>query len=365
MDYNSGIYIFDVLDPGHPILVNAWGSAGALDVDVVSGVAYIAAGPVWGIQIFNVSNVRTPFLISQILGVGNVTTVQAQGPHLYFASDIGGAGICFYVYDITTLGAPVQTSAAFTTGLFYDIFVDGDVIYSADTNWPIVWNTTDPFNAFFSGATGWLMGNQTYAAAGFGPYMLSNDHHLGLTLIDARNINVIQYLDNQPAVTDIMQITVYGDYAFITSHDSLDIVHLFRSAAGTYQVGTDLSQSLEVSDITELIVNATLDFGAYVLTGTSITFALSADGGLHWEAVTPGVEHNFMYPGYDLRWAANLTTSHPDQSVHLYEVTIYYDHMLFGPPPPDIILVLIAAIIIIIVVIIVVILLRRRKSGEQ
>lgn len=367
MDYNSGIYIFDVIDPAHPILVNTWGSAGAQDIDVVSGVAYIATGPAWGIQIYNVSNVRTPFFIGQILGVGNVTTVQAQGPHLYFASDIGGAGICFYVYDITTLGAPVQTSAAFTTGLFYDIFVDGDVIYSADTNWPIVWNTTDPFNAFFNGATGWLMGNQTYAAAGFGPYMLSNDHHLGLTLIDARNINVIQYLDNQPAVTDIMQITVYGDYAFIATHESLDIVHLFRSAAGTYQVGTDLSQSFEVSDTTELIVNATLDFGAYVLTGTSITFALSADGGLHWEAVTPGVVHTFMYPGYDLRWAANLTTSHPDQSVHLYEVTISYDHTAFpvGPLPPELLLALIAVIIIIIVVIVVVMLLRRRKSGEQ
>ncbi|MFX1300913.1 MAG: LVIVD repeat-containing protein, partial [Promethearchaeota archaeon] len=367
MDYNSGLYIFDASDPANPILVHNWGGAGALDVDVVSGVAYIAAGPAWGIQIFNMSNVRTPIFITQILGVGNVTTVQAQGPHLYFASDIGGAGVCFYIYDISTISAPVQLSAAFTTGLFYDIFVDGDVIYSADTNWPIVWNATNPYNAFFNGASGWLFGNQTYAAAGFGAYMLSNDHHLGLTVIDARNINVISYLSNQPAVTDIMQIEVYGDYAFIATHDSLDVVHLYRSAAGTYQVGTDISQSLQVSTTTELIVNATLDFGAYVLTGTSITFALSADGGMHWETVTPGVEHVFMYPGYDLRWAANLSTSHPDQSVHLYEVTITYDHTVVGPGPfpPELLIALIAAIIIIIVIIIVVMLLRRRKSGER
>ncbi|MFX0078510.1 MAG: hypothetical protein ACFE8O_04665 [Candidatus Hermodarchaeota archaeon] len=367
MDYNSGLFIFDVSDPSDPILINAWGSAGGVDVDVESGVAYIAAGPTWGIQIFNMSNVRTPIFISQILGVGNVTTVQVQGPHLYFASDIGGAGNCFYVYDITTLAAPVQTSATWTTGLFYDIFVDGDVVYSADTNWPIVWNVTDPSNAVFNGATGWLFGNQTYAASGFGPYMFSNDHHLGLTLIDARNINVIQYQDNQSAVTDILQIEVYGDYAFIATRDSLDIVHLYRSAAGTYQVGTDLSQSLKVSDTSELIVNATLDFAGYILTGTSITFALSADGGLHWETVTPGVEHTFTYPGYDLRWAANLTTSHPDQSVHLYEVTISYDHTVLPPLqlPIELIIALIAVIIIIIVIIIVVMLLRRRNSGKQ
>ena len=74
-----------------------------------------------------------------------------------------------------------------------------------------------------------------------------------------------------------------------------------------------------------------------------------------------------MYPGYDLRWAANLTTSHPDQSVHLYEITITYDHTLVGPGPwpPELLIALIAVIIIIIVIIIVVMLLRRRKSGEQ
>ncbi len=168
----------------------------------------------------------------------------------------------------------------------------------------------------------------------------------------------------QPAVNFARQITVHGDYAYIATKDSFDIVHLFRSAAGTYQIGTDVVQSLNIATTTDLIANATLNFSAYVPTGTSISFAMSADGGLHWESVTPGVKHTFTFPGSDLRWTANLTTSNADASVHLFEVTISYEH---APAPglvlpPWFIYVLLALIIIIIVVIVVILLLRRRKS---
>ncbi len=358
--------VYNVTAPSYPILMNSWGG-NAFDVDVVSGVAYVATGPVAGVQIYNVSNLLAPSPISSILGIGNVTTLQVQGPHLYVGLDLGIMGFGFQVYDITTISTPLLTDQFSLTSLFTDIFVDGDVVYTADTNWPVVWNVTDPFSITYDMFAGWLYGSQVIGVTCFGPYMLSTNGSYGLALIDARNINNITYIDSAPSVINGRRVTVYGDYAFVATNDSFDIVHLFRSAAGTYQTGTARAESLNIATTTELIVNATLNFSAYGPTGTSISFALSADGGLHWETVTPGVKHTFAHPGTDLRWHANLTTNRVDASIHLFEVTIDYEHTPILPfmPPDWIIYVIVAVIIIIIVVIVIYLLLRRRKSGKQ
>lgn len=360
--YAPGIYVFDVSDPVNPILLSAQGGTTAIDIEVTGEIVWVCTATS-GVVILNYSNPVLPVLINFIPIVGNVTGIEIQGALLYAVVDQGGWGTGFYVYDISTMAVPVQTDAYTLNSYFYDIYVDGDVAYTADAAWPIVWNVTDPIAANFADPGGWLWGDRTYATWGFGPYMLSSNMSDGVTLIDARNINNIQYMGIQPAALNVTQITVYGNYAYAVSPNTFYIMHLFRSAAATYQIGTTISRSLKVSDTPELISNATLGFDAYVPGGTSITFALSADGGLHWESVTPGVKHTFAHPGYDLRWTANITTTHVDASVHLYQITIGYEHAPILPIPPDLlIIVLIAIVIIIIVVIIIYLLLRRRKS---
>jgi hypothetical protein len=362
-DFLNWVHTYDVSDPTYPVLVDSWGGSQATDIDVVGGVAYIAAGG-FGFQIYNVSNPFSATWMGSFMAIGNATAVQAQGPHVYVADSTGGVGNAIYIFDIRNLVAPNPIGIGFTDQLFYDLYVDGDVLYTADFNWPIVWNVTNPFSPTFNFPGGWLYGNNTVTAWGFGPYMLSNNETDGLTLIDARNINGIQYMAVSPTVTDARQISVHGDYAYVATRDSFDIIHLFQSTASTYQTGTDIVRSLNIANTSDLIQNATLNFEAYVPMGTSITFALSADGGLHLESIIPGVLHTFTYPGYDLRWTANLTTTHVDASVHLYEITIGYEHAPLPPLilPDWLIYVLVAFIIIIVVVIIIILLLRRRKS---
>ncbi len=364
--YAPGIYLFDVSDSGNPNLISAVGGSTAIDIEAMGDIVWVSTS-MGGIYGFNYSNPVSPVPVG-IAGIaGNVTGIEIQGALLYAVVDLGIGGNAFYVFDISNLAGPMQRDVFWTTATFYDIYVDGDVAYTADTDWPIVWNVTNPtavtFNNPFPPPASWLYGERTYAAWGFGPYMLSSNMSDGVTLIDARNINYIHYMGIQPAALNVTQITVSGNYAYAVSPTTFYIMHLFRSAAATYQTGTAISRSLKVSDTPELISNATLNFGAYVPGGTSITFALSADGGLHWESVTPGVKHTFAYPGYDLRWTANITTTHVDASVHLYQITISYEHAPVLPITPDLlIIVLIALVIIIVVVIIIYLLLRRRKS---
>jgi len=72
-----------------------------------------------------------------------------------------------------------------------------------------------------------------------------------------------------------------------------------------------------------LIHTATLSAIDFVPVGTGVDYYLSADGGAHWELVTPGVEHIFVNVGSELQWRAELIGP-TDRSVHIYEIAIDY-----------------------------------------
>jgi hypothetical protein len=65
--------------------------------------------------------------------------------------------------------------------------------------------------------------------------------------------------------------------------------------------------------------------------GTAITYYLSPDNGMHWESVTPGVEHLFTHVGSELRWRAVLITSAALVAPLLTGVIIAYETRLNGP----------------------------------
>ncbi|MHA2428921.1 MAG: hypothetical protein ACXADB_12935, partial [Candidatus Hermodarchaeia archaeon] len=100
----------------------------------------------------------------------------------------------------------------------------------------------------------------------------------------------------------------------------------YEGAASNFFTGTTSAVSLEIDSTDEQIENATITAQDWIPAGTQILYELSADGGVHWELVTPGVEHNFMYLGNDLRFRANITSNNTDISPHLYELTINYEY---------------------------------------
>jgi len=98
-------------------------------------------------------------------------------------------------------------------------------------------------------------------------------------------------------------------------------------------------QSLKINDTSKMITEAKITVDAIVDKNIStldrqigITYYLSADGGIHWVPVTPitpGLEYiselTFTdYPGYDLRWKADLWTNSSNSPV-LNNITIDYN----------------------------------------
>jgi hypothetical protein len=230
----------------------------------------------------------------------------------------------------------------------YDVFVEGNYGYIACGTNAYVCNLTDPYNPVIADST--TSTNPTTGVWGFGPCMVNTRYGEGVQLVDTRNINNVQVLSSYTAATTALQVTVHGDYVYVANRGSLEILRFFE-AGETYTAAT--AQSNTIDNTFDLIVNATLTATSIVPALTGLTFALSADGGLHWELVTLGVEHVFAHPGSDLRFQVNFTTPVGDHTARLFDIAIDYNHYPLAAPP----ILLFVAIIIVIVIIICVILL--------
>jgi len=333
---SPGFIAINVEDPYNPFFMDRRALSYACDVYVEGDLAYIADGTS-GLYIYNVSDpYNIPFYISTVSDGYNYTAVVAQG-HFFYATAVdpsaGKRGI--YMYDVTDLSSPVLTDT-FTFSYPYGLAVDGDFCALADGYYgTYLLNTTDPFSIHFIGFLNPPGSNDTQDAAIFGPYILATERQGGLYLINASDPRNLEELFRYNFTSmDALSVYLYGDFAYLANRDSLLIFRFYQSPGDTYNVGTFTAQSLQVDSTDFLIVNATLTANAWTPPGASISWEMSADGGLHWESVTPGVLHVFTYPGNDLRWRATLGTVNDYTSPHLYNLTISYSWIEVTPSPP-------------------------------
>lgn len=90
--------------------------------------------------------------------------------------------------------------------------------------------------------------------------------------------------------------------------------------AGLYEAG-GIGQSTKLNTSSGLVTKATLN-ATVQDNGQSILYELSANGGVNFEAVTPGVEHTFTTAGTDLRFRITLATADPNVSPIVEEISV-------------------------------------------
>ncbi|NHK32492.1 MAG: hypothetical protein FK730_14155 [Asgard group archaeon] len=323
----GGFRIYDISDPTNIFQTDIDGLSFCSDVALSGDFAYIPDGT-FGIFIYDISN---PYNINYQYSYGggtmtNVTAVWIQGPHLYACEWIGsGSSSCVYVLDITDPSDIKECYVRFRFNYNYDVFVDGDLLYLGgedDGNGMWIYNVSNPYSMVISDN---VLPIDSHGVWGFGPYVLSANMQDGVSIINATNpLNIVTgstYAD----ATSALQITTKGDYTYVANQESLVILRHFLSAGDTYIPGSFIAQSLEVDSETNVQIKfATLTPIDFVPPGTQIDYFMSADGGAHWEAVTPGIEHEFVNVGEDLRWKAEFIG--PEyRSAHLYHIEINYE----------------------------------------
>lgn len=321
-------YIYDIQDPANIKEVGYIGGTQLLDVFVSGDLVYLS----WQLGGYGVINVTHPNLLSwgneldePHFGV-NITALWVQGPHVYLVDSVGGPGDGFYIYQALDLTNQQRTDVDTRSSYYYDIKVDGDIAYTSDSNWLVVFDVTNPYNILFlEDIQVDLVYVRSTGIWNFGPYLLNAGGSDGVSLINATdlyNCEATQYT----GATSAIQISSYGDYTYVANIDSLIILRHFESAGDTYVPGTVLAQSTNISSVSEVvIVNATLSVDMLDHVLCSYDFYMSADGGLNWEAVDPNVVHIFTNTGDDLRWKVELSGLR-DRSIHIFSVEIDYSY---------------------------------------
>ncbi len=326
------IAIFEISDPTNLRLLHISTGGNLGDVQMYGEMVYIS----WMAGGYGTLNVTTPeqldlvtYNIAEPNFGTNITSVQAQGYHVYAVDNLGGVGVGLYVFEQIDLHNHLQIGSRTFTARNLDLRVDGDLAYHSDTDWCVITNVSDPYNSFYEGDVRDSFGSFITSTGvwNFGPYIISTSP-TATYLVDTTdfiNFESTEYNNTGGALA----VTSSGDYTYVANHSNLIILRHFESAADTYIPGNNLAQSTTVFTILNgSIDSATLVVEDYVPDQTGIEYFITANG-VNWEPVTPNIEHNFINPGTDLRWQA-VFTGQKDRSAHLYQIEITFDFTIEG-----------------------------------
>ncbi|MBF0316007.1 MAG: hypothetical protein HQK52_21485 [Oligoflexia bacterium] len=259
-DYN-GIKVVDLANTATPPLAGKlYTVAYGRDIDVSGGYAYVA-DQTYGLDILNVTNpmlptiessyghtspisfrhvnvdgsyvyaststtlyivdpaVKTAPALAGSLALANINDIAISGSYLYAATDTG-----LTIVDITSKTAPVAVGTYATTGSCYNVLVDGNVIYLADTtDGVVILDTTDKTAPALTTTVNTVGTAYDIALDGTGNYLYVADGRVGITVIDvtdpAAPVIVKTYYQ---ALKTYYALEVSGDYLY-AGNDELGI----------------------------------------------------------------------------------------------------------------------------------------------
>ncbi|MHA1516890.1 MAG: LVIVD repeat-containing protein [Candidatus Heimdallarchaeaceae archaeon] len=291
----DGLLILNVTDKTAPTKLGEIDLYHGLDVALKGNYAYVAAYS-GGIRAIDISNPVAP---SDVSGYVNVSADDAEGvavsgDYLYVA--VSHAGLD--VYDISTPTTPVFVSNVDLDGYAKKVEIKDDYAYvSCDLGGLQIVDISDPTNMTravwldsntrFFGVD--VDGNYVYVAGRSG----SSDHKMKIYDISDPEKPIPAGIYNLPQVGH--DVFVVGDYAYVVASSagvlSLRIADPGGHFGGLYgHYAEAVSNIIYFASAGETFERAFLYPTRTIDPDTSIVYYLSADGGAHWESVSPGVE---------------------------------------------------------------------------
>ena len=325
-DYYSGLQILDISDPSTPTLASTYDTPGrAKDVFVSGDYAYIA-DYLGDLQIININNPTSPTFAGSTDILGHNNGVYVSGGFAYVAA--GSLGLL--IINVTNPSSPTL-AGSYVTPYAGCVFVSGSYAYvGCQVNGFLqILNITDPssptlassYDTPFAVTDVFVSGGFAYVA----------EAHLGLQVINVTNPSSPTLTFSYDTPNNAGSVLVSGDYAYVADTTGL-LVLKFSSYRSRQFVSPCVTQSDNVfSSSSSTITSATLVANDNTPFHTSITYSLSADGGINWETITPGIEHVFTNTGTQLKWKAVLTTSDFLVTPSINNLSIDYTTTLVAP----------------------------------
>ncbi|MHA1125769.1 MAG: LVIVD repeat-containing protein [Candidatus Heimdallarchaeota archaeon] len=369
----SIVSVYDIQDPTDIKLIHSFGGNDLGDVFIAGNTLYVT----WmqgGMAIFNattpdqfnfVANKYAEFYFGT-----NTTAISVSGYHLYTVDNLGGVGNGIFINNQIDMTAPYLVGSRSYSVYEQDIYVDGDIAFTADTNWCVLHNLTDPTNPIWlgdlrNGTSGSYI--KTNAVWGFGPYAIAAGPD-GVFMVNTTDFNSFE-ASWYARANNALAVTTSGDFTYIANRTSLIILRHFKSAADTYTDTFRFAQSNAIFSAPAHgeIASAIIDFDGWIPADTQLAILLSHDPSdvANWVGQTSGVAYTLPDGSKDLFWRV-LFAYEDDRSPHLYEltITITYKGVVFDIADPLWIGLIAGAagLLLIILVVVIVVTIKKKKK---
>jgi hypothetical protein len=328
-DHNSGLQILNISDPTTPTFVGSYNTPSLASALTISdNLVYIADGA-GGLQILNITDPTTPTFVGSYNTPSYAYGVFVDGFYAYIADGSGG----LLILNITDPTTPTFVDTYVTPDMALDVIVSETYAFvSVYQSGLLILDISDPTTpTYFSSFDAYDMWGP-WEIDFSGDYACLANGNTGLQVLDLSNLSSPSLVGsyNTPGVAQ--GVFFSGDYAYVADGNSgLQIIKVRTRRVDQYN-SVCLAQSTSVFTASySIIENATIFTNDAILSSTAISYYLSADNGINWETITPGIKHDFTSTGSLLKWKAVLTTSVISNSPVIHNLSIEYTTKLANP----------------------------------
>ena len=209
-DDEYGLQIIDISDLDSPFIVSSIDTPGnAQDLLILNQYLFIADGEK-GLQIVDISNPTSPILINNIDTPGYASRLATSGNYLFIADGKNG----LQVVDISTPTFPIIIGSVDTPGEAIGICVSGNYVYIADYRSGLqVIDISSPNSPVIVGDID--TPGQARGVITSGNFAFIADGEEGLQIIDISNPNSPILVNNLSLPGRANNLTIDGDFLFI------------------------------------------------------------------------------------------------------------------------------------------------------
>jgi len=214
------------------------------DIAISGNYAY-TAGDVSGVWIYNISDPAHPVSIAHTNNSGAGNSITVSGNYAYLANGVDGLRI----YDVSDPTNPKNVGHSTTNygGRAYDVVISGNYAYVANADDGVrVFDVSDSANPINVGHTVTNYGGQARGIALSANYAFIANYMDGLRIYDASNPTNLIPLGHTNDGGFTFSVTVHGNYAYANAVGTLGVTSLY-----VYDV-SDPNNPAKVSTISSL-----------------------------------------------------------------------------------------------------------------
>ena len=329
------LQILNISDPTKPTSEGYADTGGyAMGVYVEGDYAYVAAGNN-GLEIYDVSNPTSP---SHVATHNTYNTscyaydIEVKDNYAY----VTDLALDLVIFDVSTPSSPSVTDFFYSgSGNSYEIALYGYYACIAHRFEGLqILNISDPTDVSLVSYydTGEGTANQSLGIHADAGYAYVAAWTGGLIILDIGNPKHPTFVSHYDTPENTYDIDIHGDIAYLADFDGgLQIIEFRRTRERQFDSPCYAQSDIVHTASSSIITSATLTAVDNIPSSTTISYELSANGGSNWETITPGIEHIFSVPGYQLKWRAVLSTTDSSATPTISNISIYYTTLLDTP----------------------------------